>query len=173
MDRARKTECIEELTERFGRAPIVIVTDYRGLNVAQISELRSKVREADGEYLVAKNTLSRIAIKETGSESIHDLLTGPNAIAFGYSDAVGIAKAVHDFAKDNEALEIKGGALDGEALAAGDVEKLAKMPGRDELRAKLLALLTTPATNFVRLLQAPAQQMVQVLNARSQQADGE
>ena len=86
---------------------------------------------------------------------------------------MGIAKAVQDFAKDNEALEIKGGALDGEALAAGDVEKLAKMPGRDELRAKLLALLTTPATNLVRLLQAPAQQMVQVLNARSQQADGE
>ncbi|TFH23230.1 MAG: 50S ribosomal protein L10 [Myxococcales bacterium] len=173
MDRAQKTEFIEELTVRFGRAPIVIVTDYRGLNVAQITELRAKVREADGEYLVTKNTLSRIAIKETGSSGIEEMLTGPNAIAFGYGDPIGIAKAVQEFAKGHEALEIKGGSLEGEALSGADVERLAKMPGRDELRAQLLALLMTPATSLVRLLNAPAQQMVQVLHARSQQAGGE
>jgi large subunit ribosomal protein L10 len=173
MDRAQKTECIEELTDRFGRAPIVIVTDYRGLNVAQITELRAKVRAADGEYLVAKNTLSRIAIKETGASGIQEMLTGPNAIAFGYSDAVSVAKAVQEFAKDNDALEIKGGALEGELLSGSDVERLAKMPGRDELRAQLLALLMTPATSLVRVLSAPAQRMVQVLHARGQQAGEE
>lgn len=170
MNRAQKTACIEELADRFERAPIVIVTDYRGLNVAQIGELRAKVREAAGEYLVAKNTLARLAIKDTGAQGLGDLLTGPNAIALGYGDPVGIAKAVQAFAKDNEALEIKGGMLEGEVLSASRVEQLAKMPGRDELRAQLLALLMAPATNLVRLLQAPAQQMVQVLHARSQQA---
>jgi large subunit ribosomal protein L10 len=97
------------------------------------------------------------------------MLTGPVAIAFGFSDAVSVAKVLRDFAKENEKLAIKGAVLDGESLGAKQVEQLATMPSRDELRAQLLALMNTPATNLVRLLQAPAQQMVQVLHARSQQ----
>jgi large subunit ribosomal protein L10 len=169
MKRAQKVESIEQLGGRFGRAPIAIATDYRGLNVAEISELRAKVREAEGEFLVAKNTLARIAIKETSFNGLEEFLVGPMAIAFGYSDAVAVSKAIVDFAKEHEALEIKGAVLDGELLDEKQVAQLAKMPGRDELRAQLLALLTTPATNLVRLLQAPAQQMVQVLQAKSQQ----
>lgn len=171
MNRAQKTEAIEELSERFGRSPIAIVTDYRGLNVAQITELRRKVREADGEFLIAKNTLTRIAIVDTDAAAIAEWLSGPIGVAYGFGDAVGIAKAVDSFAKDNEALEVKGGVLDGEALDAGRLKQLASMPGKDELRAKLLALLMTPATQMVRVLSAPAQQMVQVLNARSQQEE--
>jgi large subunit ribosomal protein L10 len=169
MNRAQKVESIEELGGRFGRAPIAIATDYRGLNVAEISELRAKVREAEGEFLVAKNTLARIAIKETSFNGLEEFLVGPMAIAFGYTDAVAVSKAIVDFAKEHEALEIKGAVLDGELLDEKQVTQLAKMPSRDELRAQLLALLTTPATNLVRLLQAPAQQMVQVLHAKSQQ----
>lgn len=169
MNRAQKVESIEELGGRFGRAPIAIATDYRGLNVAEISELRAKVREAEGEFLVAKNTLARIAIKETSFNGLEEFLVGPMAIAFGYTDAVAVSKAIVDFAKEHDALEIKGAVLDGELLDEKQVTQLAKMPSRDELRAQLLALLTTPATNLVRLLQAPAQQMVQVLHAKSQQ----
>jgi len=169
MDRAAKEQEVGHLNERVGRAPIAIVTEYRGLNVAEIGELRSKVREAEGEYLVAKNTLMRLAIRDTGASALEPLLTGPNAIAFGYSDAVAIAKAVKDFAKDHDALQIKGGVMDGETLSTAQVEQLASLPSKDELRAQLLALLMTPATSLARLLQAPAQQLVQVLEAKRQQ----
>ncbi len=169
MNRAEKIESVEKIGDRFGRSPIAIVTGYCGLNVAEITELRGKIRAADGEYLVAKNTLTRIAIKDTDAAAIAELLTGPNAIAFGFSDPVGVSKAVHEFAKDHEALEIKGAVLDGEFIDGAQVAKLAAMPGLDELRGQLLALFMTPATNLVRLLQAPAQQLVQVLDARSKQ----
>jgi large subunit ribosomal protein L10 len=172
MNRTQKAEAVEQLTERFGRSPIAIVTDYRGLNVAQITELRRKVREADGEFLISKNTLTRIAIAETDAAVITEWLSGPVGLAYGFGDAVGIAKAVDAFAEDNEALEVKGGVLDGEALDAKRIKQLASMPSKDELRAKLLALLMTPATQLVRVLSAPAQQMVQVLHARSQQEEG-
>jgi len=169
MNRAQKVESIEMLSERFGRAPIAIATDYSGLNVAQISELRAKVREAEGEFLVAKITLTRLAIKDTSFDGLGEFFAGPMAIAFGYSDVVAVAKALTDFAKEHEALEIKGAVMEGDLLDAKKVSQLAAMPSRDELRAKLLALLTTPATSLVRLLQTPAQQLVQVLQAKSQQ----
>ncbi len=169
MNRAEKIESVAKLGDRFGRAPIAIVTDYRGLNVAEITELRGKVREADGEYLVAKNTLMRIAIKDTDAAAVTQLLTGPNAIAFGFGDPVGVSKAVHEFAKGHDALEIKGAVLDGELIDQAQVAQLAAMPGREQMRAQLLALFMAPATNLVRLLQAPAQQLVQVLHARSEQ----
>ena len=169
MNRAQKVESIEQLTGRFGRAPLVVATDYRGLNVAEITELRAKVRQADGEYLVAKNTLAKIAIQGTGFEGLTENLAGPTAMAFGFSDAVAVAKALVDFGKEHDALEIKGGVLDGEPLDAKQIGQLAQMPGRDELRAKLLALFMTPATNLVRLLQTPAQQLVQVLGAKSRE----
>jgi len=169
MNRAEKMETVAELTDKFARAPIAVVTEYRGLNVAQLTDLRRKLRAVDGEYLVSKNTLAKIAVKESRTGVIAEMMSGPVAIAFGYSDAVSVAKVVRDFAKENEKLEVKGGVLEGEALGAKQVEQLASMPSRDELRAQLLALLNTPATNLVRLLQAPAQQMVQVLHARSQQ----
>jgi len=169
MNRAEKIEAVSQLTEKFVRAPIAVVTEYRGLNVAQLSDLRRKLRAVDGEYLVSKNTLAAIAVKESRAAVITEMLSGPVAIAFGYSDAVSVAKVLRDFAKENEKLAVKGAVLEGESLGAKQVEQLATMPSRDELRAQLLALLNTPATNLVRLLQAPAQQMVQVLHARSEQ----
>ena len=99
MNRAQKVESIEMLSERFGRAPIAIATDYRGLNVAEISELRAKVREAEGEYLVAKITLTKLAIKDTSFDGLGEFFAGPMAIAFGYSDVVAVAKALTDFAR--------------------------------------------------------------------------
>ena len=171
MNRAKKEETVELLSEKFGRAPIAIVTDYRGLNVAEITELRRTIRAAGGEYLVSKNTLTRIAIRDSDSAAIAEWLAGPIAVAFGYEDAVGLAKAVDGFASSHEALDVKGGVLDGEALSSAQVKQLASMPSKDELRAKLLSVLVAPATQLVRVLSAPAQQMVQVLHARSEQGE--
>jgi large subunit ribosomal protein L10 len=169
MNRAEKVETVSQLTDRFARAPLVVVTEYRGLNVAQMSDLRRKLRAVDGEYLVSKNTLAAIAIRESRSTALAPMLVGPLALAFGFTDAVAVAKVVKDFAKENDKLLIRGAVLDGAALNAKQVEQLATMPSRDELRAQLLRLLNTPATNLVRLLKAPAQQLVQVLHAKSTQ----
>ncbi|RMD84202.1 MAG: 50S ribosomal protein L10 [Candidatus Dadabacteria bacterium] len=171
MNRAEKVQAVAQLGERFGRAAITIATDYRGLNVAEITDLRRRVRAADGEFVVAKNTLARRAVRDTDAAAIEPLLVGPTALAFGFSDVVAVAKAIHEFAKEHEALEIKGAVFDGQALSPAEVAKLAAMPSRDELRAKLLALMTTPATMFVRLLSTPAQQLAQVLAARQRQLE--
>jgi large subunit ribosomal protein L10 len=171
MERAEKVVFLEKLTDRFGRAPIAILTDYRGLNVAQITDLRCKVRAIDGEYLVAKNTLTRRAVTKGDTAALEKMLKGPTGIAFGFTDAVALAKVVTAFAKDNEKLQIKGAVFEGEVLAGARVAQIAAMPGRDELRAQFLCLLMTPATQLVRVLAAPAQGLVQVLDARRRQQE--
>jgi large subunit ribosomal protein L10 len=172
MERAEKVVFLEKLTDRFARAPIAVLTDYRGLNVAQITDLRRKVRAADGEYLVAKNNLTRLAFKDGDRKALDEMLKGPTAIAFGFSDAIAVAKIVTAFAKDNEKLQVKGAIFEGEVLPGARVTQIASMPGRDELRAQLLALMMTPATQLVRVLAAPAQGLVQVLDARRRQQEG-
>jgi len=171
MERAQKVEFLAKLNDRFGRAPIAVLTDYRGLNVAEITDLRRKLLQVDGEYLVAKNTLTRLALGEKTTEQAQALLKGPTAIAFGFSDAVAIAKTIQAFAKDHAKLVIKGAVFEGEVLTAAAVERLATMPGRDQLRAQLLALLMTPATQLVRVLSAPSRGVVQVLDARRRQQE--
>ena len=171
MERAQKVEFLAKLNDRFGRAQVAVITDYRGLNVAEITELRRKLLQVDGEYLVAKNTLTRMALGEKATEQVQALLKGPTAIAFGFSDAIAVAKTMQAFAKDHDKLVIKGGVFEGEVLAASGVERLATMPGRDQLRAQLLALLMTPATQLVRVLSAPSRGVVQVLDARRRQQE--
>jgi large subunit ribosomal protein L10 len=172
MERAQKVEFLEKLTDRFGRAPIAVLTDYRGINVAKISELRRRVREADGEYMVTKNTLARLAVKDTSAAGLAEMLKGPTGIAFGFSDPVALAKAVTGFAKEHETFVVKGAVLEGEVLPGERVAQIAAMLGRDELRAQLLALLMTPAAQLVRVLAAPSRAMVQVLDARRRQQEG-
>ncbi|MFQ5478542.1 MAG: 50S ribosomal protein L10 [Candidatus Binatia bacterium] len=171
MNRQEKADQVALLTEKFNAAPITILSDYSGLDVAQMTTLRRQIRQADGEVIVAKNRLALLAVQDSPYSDLNDLLRGPTAFAFGFADPVGVAKVLADFAEDNEALDIKGGVLEGELLDASRVMALATMPSRDEIRAQLLALLTTPATQFVRLLQTPAQQFAQVLSARSRQED--
>jgi large subunit ribosomal protein L10 len=171
MERAEKVEFLAKLNDRFGRAPIAVLTDYRGLKVAELTDLRTALRKVDGEYLVAKNTLTRLAVGETTTAKLADVLKGPTAIAFGFSDAVAIAKTVQAFAKDHAKLVVKAAVLEGEVLTAAAVERLATMPGRDQLRAQFLALLMTPATQLVRVLSAPSRAAVQVLDARRRQLE--
>ncbi len=166
MEYQSKVSAVEALNGKFKKAPFAILADYRGLTVAEITDLRREVAAVDGELIVAKNTLAKLALRDTEFTEIGPLLTGPSAIAFAYGDPMAVAKVVDGFAAKNDTLELKGGVMEGELLDARRIRQLALLPSRDELRAKLLALLMTPATRMVRILNAPAQQLVQVLEAR-------
>lgn len=166
MNHTEKETVIGTLTEKFGQAPLVALSQYRGLTVAQMTDLRGQLRAVEGELLVAKNTLTWRAVMDTPNKVIEPLLSGPNVLAFGYGDPVAFAKVIDGYAGKNDAFEVKGAVMEGVLLDRKQIAKLATMPGRDELRAQLLALMMTPATMLVRVLSAPAQQFAQVLDAR-------
>lgn len=173
MNQAEKNEVIGELVGKFGAAPVVACSEYRGLTVAQMTDLRLQLRKVDGELLVAKNTLVWRAVMETPNKVVEPLLSGPNVFAFGYGDPVAFAKVIDGYAEKNDAFQLKGAVMEGVLLDKKQLAKLATMPGRDELRAKLLALMMTPATMLVRVLAAPAQQVAQVLDARRRSLEGQ
>ena len=173
MQREQKVETIESLNRTFTDYPHVILTGFRGLSVAQATDLRRRVRAAGGSYLVIKNRLAKRAAQGTPAEPLAEHLTGPKSIAYHKEDPVALAKALADFSKDNPQLELVAGVLDArEVLDADDVKELAKLPGLPELRAQLLALIQTPATSLVRLLSTPGTQLARVLDARWQELDG-
>jgi large subunit ribosomal protein L10 len=165
MKREKKVERSTELHRQFAEAKLALVTEYRGLTAGQLDRLRREVREAAGEYRVAKNTLARRAVSEGRGAAIERLLVGPTAFVFGYQDPVAVAKVVIKFATDHEALTIKGAVLDGEYLDAAAVKTLAELPSREVLLGRLLAVLQEPAVRLVRLLQEPATRMVRLLDA--------
>lgn len=171
MNQSEKEVVIGQLSEKFGNAPLVALSQYRGLTVAQMSDLRGQLRAVEAELLVAKNTLTWRAVMDTPNKVIEPLLTGPNVLAFGYGDPVAFAKVIDGYAEKNEAFEVKGAVMGGQLLDKKQLARLATMPGRDELRAKFLALLATPATQLVRVLSAPGQQLAQVLDARRRQLE--
>ena len=171
MNQTEKEVVIGTLVEKFGKAPLVALSQYRGLTVAQMTDLRIQLRAVDGELLVAKNTLTWRAVMDTPNKVIEPLLTGPNVFAFGYGDPVAFAKVIDGYAVKNDAFEVKGAVMEGVLLDKKQISKLATMPGRDELLAQLLALMMTPATMLVRVLSAPAQQLAQVLDARRRNLD--
>ena len=171
MNQTEKEVVIGTLAERFGKAPLIALSQYRGLTVAQMTDLRLQLRAVDGELLVAKNTLTWRAVMDTPNKVLEPLLTGPNVFAFGYGDPVAFAKVIDGYAVKNDAFEVKGAVMEGVLLDKKQISKLATMPGRDELRAQLLALMMTPATMLVRVLSAPAQQLAQVLDARRRNLD--
>jgi large subunit ribosomal protein L10 len=132
--------------------------DYRGLNVAQVTELRKQLREAGVEFKVYKNTLTRRATEAVGLEGINDVLVGPNAIAFSNEDVVAPAKIINEFAKKNEALEIKAGIIEGTISSVEDVKALAELPSREGLLSMLLSVLQAPVRNFALATKAVAEQ---------------
>lgn len=168
----RKQESLAIVRDCLERSSIAIVTDYRGegkgLSVAEITELRNKLREAGGEYRIVKNTLTKIALKELGIEGLDDTLAGPTAIAFGYDDPSGVAKAVVDFAKKNKATKLpvtRGGYMDGKVLEQEDLKELADLPSLPELQAKLVGLMIAPHRALMGAMQGNARQIVTVLDA--------
>lgn len=164
MDRSQKAESVAQLTAVFNEVGVVVVTRNLGLTVAQSTVLRGKVREAGATYKVAKNRLAKLAAQNTPYEGIGDLLTGPTALAWSV-DPVAAAKAVVDFAKTTDKIEIVGGSLGNVVLNADGIKALASMPSIDELRAKLIGLVQAPATKLAQLSTAPAAKLARVFQA--------
>ena len=164
MSRAQKEAEVQALNERFANDEIVVVTHYSGLTVAEITDLRGKLREEGASFKVTKNTLAKLAVKGTKFEGMADLFTGPTGVASS-QDPVAAAKIAHNFAKTNKNLIIVGGALGEKILSAAEVEQLAKLPSLDEVRSKLVGLLVAAPTKLVGVLQAPARDMVGVTKA--------
>lgn len=167
MNAEAKTEVIESLKDRLGRAKIAIVAKPSGLNVAEVTDLRKKMRDIEGEYKIAKNTLALRAFQSSDYEPLQEMLVGQTALVFGYGDPVAVAKELVKYQKDNEEkLEIKGALLEGQLFAGEDVGQLAKLKTKDELRSQLLSVLSAPASQLVRLLAEPANQLARVIKAR-------
>ena len=160
---SKKAEMVAVVHEKFKTAKMAIVTEYRGLTVAQMSRLRREVREVSGEYQVIKNTLVRRALGDTNYDALGRLLDGPNGWVFAYDDPVVLSKALVKFADDNERLAIKGGVFEGQFLEPAKVKILAQMPSKPELQAKLLAVIQAPASQLVRLVQEPGARVVRLL----------
>lgn len=153
MNREEKKQLLSDLNALFSDADTVVVAHYKGLTVAEVSELRDNVRKAGAGFRVTKNRIARLALKDTKFEGIADLFTGPTAIAFA-SDPVAACKACVEFAKTNEKLIVLGGAMGTKVLSVKEVEQLASIPSLDELRAKIIGLLQAPAAQLARVTKA-------------------
>lgn len=164
MATAAKAAAIAELTELFRNSGAAVLTEYRGLTVAQLTELRGSIRE-HATYAVVKNTLTKLAATEAGVTDLEEHLQGPTAIAFVTGDPVEAAKGLRDFAKANPALVIKAGVLDGKPLSPQEITKLADLESREVLLAKLAGALNASLTNAVYLFAAPLSQTARVVDA--------
>jgi large subunit ribosomal protein L10 len=155
---AEKQQIVAEVAEKLRTSACTIITDYRGLNVAQVTELRKQLREAGVEFKVVKNTLTRRATAEANLSELDVHLTGPTAIAFSKEDPVAPAKILSKFAKTNEALEIKAGIVEGKVVDANGIKELADLPSREGLLSMLLSVLQAPMRNFALAVKAVADQ---------------
>jgi large subunit ribosomal protein L10 len=164
MARSPKSTAVEEITEEFRSSNAAVLTEYRGLTVAQLKELRRSLG-GNATYAVVKNTLTKIAAKDAGVEGLDDLLVGPSAIAFVKGDPVEAAKGIRDFAKAHPKLVIKGGFLEGRVLSAEDVTKLADLESREVLLAKLAGAMNASLQKAVSLFAAPLSQAARTIEA--------
>jgi len=167
VDRTQKEEQVSSLRETFEGAELVVVTHYSGLTVAEMGELRGQIREAGANFKVTKNRLTKLALAGTKFEGLSEMFSGPTAIAYS-SDPVAAARASVKFSKTNEKLIVIGGAMGAEQLDVNGIKALATLPSLDELRAKLVGMISTPATRIAGVLQAPAGQVARVIGAHAQ-----
>jgi large subunit ribosomal protein L10 len=169
LPRARKeqkAEQVEVLTEKLKKAKVAVLTDYRGLTVSQIQELRGKLRGADVEYRVIKNTLARRAAEAAGYPALKDGLKGPVAIAFGYDDLSVASKLINEFVRTTRLkVEVVGGLVEGRVFSSDQVKQLADLPSREALIAQLLGTLQSPVSQLVGIMQTPLQELLGVLEA--------
>ena len=161
---AEKNGRTEAIGTKLKQAKMALVTEYRGLTVAQMTRLRRELRAVSGEYKVVKNTLVRRALKETAYQELSKHLQGPTGWVLSYEDPVALSKVLVKFIDDHAKLTIKGGMLEGQALDAVQVKELAKMPGKGEILAKLLALMQAPAVQLLRLVQEPGARVVRLID---------
>ena len=172
MARADKTATVAELTEKFRGANAAVLTEYRGLTVAQLTQLRKNIQD-HATYTVTKNTLTKLAAQNAGITAFDGELAGPSAVAFITGDAVEVAKSLRDFSKANPALVVKGGFLEGKPLSADEVRKLADLESREVLLAKMAGAMKASLTKAAVLFQAPLSKTVRTVEAlRAKQAEG-
>jgi large subunit ribosomal protein L10 len=169
MDRQEKELVVSELQRCFSSATAAVLTEYKGLTVAELNALRRELREVAGEYRVAKNTLVQLAIEGTPYFPLKDLLAGQNGVAFCFGDAIQLAKIISRYAREHEKFTIKGGVTEGQFLAAPEVEALALLPGKEAIRAQRLGVLSRPAAHLLSVLSAPSAQLARVFDARKTQ----
>jgi large subunit ribosomal protein L10 len=163
--RPEKVAVVDEVRERLSSSSAVLLTEYRGLKVSEIAELRRNLRIAGGDYKVYKNTLVRFAVRELGIEGVEELLVGPTALAFVEGDAAAVAKALRDYGRTNPALVLKGGVLGSKTLSADEAKALADLPSREVLLARLAGGLAAPLQQLAGLLQALPRNMAYGLQA--------
>ena len=174
MAREKKTQSIDSLQEIFSKCSIGILTDYRGLSTAEMSELRRKLRESGVGYRVVKNTLAEFAAKRAGMDELADSFAGPVAVAFGYGEISDPARVLADYIRTSKStLSIKGGFLGDRLLASGDVETLSTLPSREVLISQVMAGIQSPIVALAGILVAPIRGVMGVLQARIQQLEGE
>lgn len=164
-----KKQVVEDIKQKLENATLVVCTDYRGLNVQQVTELRNKLRVPGVEYRVLKNTMFRFALQQAGYEDIAGQITGPNAVIFSNDDPVGPAQTISDFAKTNKQLEIKLGILEGKLMSVEDIKQLAGLPSREVLLGQVVGTMQAPITSFVRVLNANLTGLVRALDGIREQ----
>jgi large subunit ribosomal protein L10 len=165
-----KVAAVDDLKARLAGAKTVVLTEYRGLTVQQLSELRKQLRQVSAQYKVVKNRLARLAMKASDLEGLSPYLTGPIGVVVSREDPVAVAKALATFSRANQALAIRAGVVDGQPLDSAGVKALADLPSRDALRAQLVAAVQGPLTRLVGLLIAPHRELVYVLDQRGKTA---
>ena len=172
--KAQKEVMLNEIKEKMGNAQVTILADFRGISVAKITDLRSRLRKAGSEMKVAKNTIAGIAAKEVGVEGLDQYLEGPTVFTFGNEDPVAPAKILADFAKEiKQGLDIKAGILEGKVIDANGVKALAELPSREVLLAKVLGGMQAPMYGFASVLAANLRNLVYVVDQVRQQKEGQ
>lgn len=174
MPSEKKIQIVEQLKEKLSRVRGVVLTDYQGLSVPEVEVLRKCLREVGADYQVVKNTLLNLALKDSSKlfSSSALQLTGPTALVLSYEDEIKPLKALYDFAKEHDALQIKGGFFEGVFLAAEKLKEIASLPGREELLAKLLGMIQSPIVRLVNVGKGDQLSLIRVLRARAGDLNG-
>jgi large subunit ribosomal protein L10 len=172
MNRDEKAQAISELEAAIGSATNAFLIDFKGITVPQVTELRRQVRDTNSKYIVVKNTLALIAVKDSPLTQLKGAFAGPTAIAYNTNDAVALAKALTKFAKDVPSVQFKGALLNGQALPAAQIQAIASLPSREELLGKLLYLMQHPIRGLATVLQANIRKVAIVLDQIAKQKDG-
>jgi large subunit ribosomal protein L10 len=165
MRKEQKSAIVAQLAENFGKASIALISEYKGMTAGESDDMRRRIRAVSGEFKVTKNTLLRLAIKESQFSALDGQLGGPVGLIVSYADPVELAKTVTSFREFGEKFKVRGGVLDGKALTAEEISALAALPPREVIFAQLLGLLQAPATQLARLLNEPGSAMARVLDA--------
>ena len=171
MNREQKAAAISEFGEGIGKATNAFLIEFKGITVPQVTELRKQVRESGSEYVVVKNTLALIAVKDSPLVELREKFTGPTAVAYNATDAVALAKALTKFAKDVPAVQFKGAMLNGQIVPATEIQNIANLPSREELISKLLYLMQHPIRGLVTVLSANIRNLAVVLDQIAKQKE--